>query len=169
MKTTTLVRCLVLLAIVASAAACTPYQRNGFMGGYTDLKVRPGMYAITVQGNAYTAKSTLVEYWHRRARELCNGDYMPQTSVSSTTSYSGGFSTDVMSFTRGDVEGYAVCDPHDPTDGGTAAPAIATPPATTSAPDLAVKLEGLPRGTPATHTQPSPYRANKRTVARLER
>ena len=167
----TLTPCLLFVSILASAAACTPYQRNGFMGGYTDLKVRPGMYAITVQGNAYTAKSTLVEYWHRRARELCHGDYMPQTSVSSTTSYSGGYSTDVMSFTRGDVEGYAVCDPQDPTDSGKVAPPPpdAPPPAMTSGPDLSVELEGLPRGKPARIVRQSPHHQSKRTVARLER
>jgi hypothetical protein len=61
-----------LIAVLVLVAACaTPYQRKGFRGGYSDQQIGPGRYLISVDGNGFTSRSTIVEYQYRRASELC--------------------------------------------------------------------------------------------------
>jgi hypothetical protein len=43
----------------------------GFRGGYSQVWLGEGMYAVSFKGNAFTPASTVFEYLYRRAWELC--------------------------------------------------------------------------------------------------
>lgn len=62
-------------ALLICAASATPYQDKGFRGGVSHRAISPGTWSITAAGNGFTSRSTLVEYTHRRAGELCPGGY----------------------------------------------------------------------------------------------
>jgi hypothetical protein len=50
---------IVISAYVLLLSGCvTPYQPNGFAGGYTDFETQPGIYYVSFQGNGYTSKET---------------------------------------------------------------------------------------------------------------
>ena len=56
----------------------TPYDKARWydgVGGYEDEKISDGIYKIKFTGNAITASEKILSYWHRRATELCNGNY----------------------------------------------------------------------------------------------
>ena len=62
--------------VVCSFAACihgvpTPYQTKAGNGGYTDSALDDSTFVIAVAGNAATERVTVLEYFHRRAKELC--------------------------------------------------------------------------------------------------
>lgn len=65
----------VVAALVVCAASATPYQEKGFRGGVAHRQLGPNSYSITAEGNGFTNRSTIVEYTHRRASELCPGGY----------------------------------------------------------------------------------------------
>ena len=65
---------IVVLACILLLSGCvTPYQPKGFAGGYTDFATQPGIYYVSFQGNGYTSKDTVIQYWHQRAAEICKG------------------------------------------------------------------------------------------------
>jgi hypothetical protein len=53
------------------AGCATPYQANGFRGGYKDVHIQDNIYYVTFFGNAWIDTGTAVQYFHRRAKELC--------------------------------------------------------------------------------------------------
>lgn len=97
-----------MLGLLLSLGCATPYQPKGFTGGYADFIVRDGMYCITVNGNGYTGRDTLMEYWHRRARELCGGDYDFQSDTSTDTTVST-VNGNLDTTHRHVISGYATC------------------------------------------------------------
>ena len=69
---TRLIRITVLLALGATLGGCaTPYQPNGIRGGYKDTHLHDNVYYVAFGGNAWIDKGTAVQYFHRRAKELC--------------------------------------------------------------------------------------------------
>jgi hypothetical protein len=76
---------MIVLGLLLGLGCVTPYQRTGFTGGYDDTKVREAEHFIEVRGNAFTSKTTLVNYFHRRARELCAQEGFDDYSYSATT------------------------------------------------------------------------------------
>jgi hypothetical protein len=54
-------------------ACATPYQPIGFRGGYSDFEVEPGIHYVVFEGNAHTGHAVVMQYWHRRAGEICDG------------------------------------------------------------------------------------------------
>lgn len=89
-------------------ACVTPYGPKGSMGGYTDFPVGNGEVAITVEGNGYTDRTTLMQYFHRRAKEICGHDYTFRTEVDSTTSLAG-HGNHISTVSRHSVAGYVKC------------------------------------------------------------
>lgn len=82
--------------VVCSLAACihatpTPYQPKAAHGGYTDSALDDSTFVIAVVGNAATERVKVLEYFHRRAKELCTSkgftDYrvLEQQATSNTT------------------------------------------------------------------------------------
>lgn len=50
----------------------TPYQPNGFRGGYYDYRAgKKNVYIVGFRGNGYIAASTAGRYAHRRASDVC--------------------------------------------------------------------------------------------------
>lgn len=81
---------------VCSLTACipavpTPYQPKAANGGYTDSALDDSTFVIAVSGNPSTERVTVLEYFHRRAKELCTSkgftDYrvLEQQATSNTT------------------------------------------------------------------------------------
>lgn len=62
---------IVFCLLPISIRCATPYQPAGFTGGYSDFKIGPGKYMVTVNGNGYTSAATVRSYAYRRAREIC--------------------------------------------------------------------------------------------------
>jgi len=67
-----------LLSITVSCAALagcvmkpTPYQPMAYAGGYRDTHIHDNIYYVTFKGNAFLDTGTAVQYFHRRAKELC--------------------------------------------------------------------------------------------------
>jgi hypothetical protein len=72
----TMPRYILTLIMAISISSCiTPYQKMGFRGGYKNTQVQPDLYFIEVQVNGFSGKTRAVEYWHKRASELCPGGY----------------------------------------------------------------------------------------------
>lgn len=61
---------IVTLSVVVVGCA-TAYQPKGFTGGYEEVEVKPGVFFLEFEGNGYTSLPTVVQYWHRRADEVC--------------------------------------------------------------------------------------------------
>lgn len=118
-------------ACVAFGAACvTPYQPQGLGGGYDDRRLGPTLFFVKIKGNGFTGETTLVEYFHRRATEICqsigfayytfdsstaaNTTRAPSSYSASTTYSPYGSRTEVqenprMTVTRYEVTGYVNC------------------------------------------------------------
>lgn len=62
-------RFLFLALLIVSCV--TPYQPNGFAGGYEDQRLGGGRYMVTFYGNGYTHMGTVRSYAIRRANEAC--------------------------------------------------------------------------------------------------
>ena len=69
---TRLVRITMLLVVSATVGACkTPYQPNGVRGGYKESHLHDDVYYVAFGGNAWIDRGTVIQYFHRRAKELC--------------------------------------------------------------------------------------------------
>ncbi|CAI3801875.1 CC0125/CC1285 family lipoprotein [Rheinheimera sp. MM224] len=56
----------------------TPYDKESAwdkVGGYSDKQIGEGKFELTYKGNSVTSIEKIDQYWHRRAKELCNGEY----------------------------------------------------------------------------------------------
>lgn len=83
--------CIVVFSLAACIAKPTPYQPRTALGGYTDSALDDSTFVIAVTGNPRTERVTVLEYFHRRAKELCTSkgftDYrvLEQQATSNTT------------------------------------------------------------------------------------
>jgi hypothetical protein len=72
-----------------TACVTTPYQKAGFLsstGGYEDEQLSEGVYFIKSKVNANTKPQISIDYWHRRAAELCgHSEYKAEVSTSFDT------------------------------------------------------------------------------------
>lgn len=64
-------------ALFLSLGSSTPYQKQGFMGGYSDQQIGRNTHLISVEVNGYTSQSTAMRHAYRRAAELCPGGFTP--------------------------------------------------------------------------------------------
>ncbi len=76
-------RIIFMSVLVFSVAGCgTGYKKGGFTGGYDEEKVSDTVFWLRYSGNGFTNKSTVLDFWNRRAKELCNSeDYEENASV----------------------------------------------------------------------------------------
>ena len=75
-----------LMAVVVLLSACNttygPASALGGTGGYTDKKVGENQFYIESLTNVSTGPEKALEYWHRRASELCGGrQYTPDVKL----------------------------------------------------------------------------------------
>jgi len=79
-----------LFVVLILSGCATGYQKYGWTGGYKEKPLGENKYELTYQGNGTTSYATVSEYWHRRAKELCNdGEYSHEfTNTESNIAYS---------------------------------------------------------------------------------
>lgn len=63
-----------LIAITVVGCA-TPYQPQGLTGGFKDFEAQPGVHYVSYRATAFTDLDTTIQYWHRRAAEICPSGY----------------------------------------------------------------------------------------------
>jgi hypothetical protein len=61
---------LVLMAVILLCACSTPYQRDGFRGGHSDLLLDSNTYRVSFRGNGYTSSDKVETYLLYRCAEL---------------------------------------------------------------------------------------------------
>lgn len=95
----------------------TPYQPDAFTGGYKDAHIRDNIYFVEFNGNGYTPQTTVIQYFHRRAKEVCqqNGyrtykirgerDISTQVAIGSA----GVGSVNVSTINKPAIAGYVEC------------------------------------------------------------
>ena len=57
-------------AIIFLQACSTPYQKESFSGGYTELQLDDNVFRITFQGNAYTSRENTSDFTLLRSAEI---------------------------------------------------------------------------------------------------
>jgi hypothetical protein len=62
------------LFLLAGCAGPTPYQKRTGGEGYHDYEIQPGVHFLSFRGNGQTTRSTVMDYWYRRAAEICGGE-----------------------------------------------------------------------------------------------
>lgn len=68
-----LMKYLILCFAFILAGCVTPYQPDGFRGGYSEQKVGNDIVAVSFRGNGYTSATTVANYVMKRASEYCEG------------------------------------------------------------------------------------------------
>lgn len=63
-----------ILFLLAGCAGPTPYQNRTGGEGYYDYEIQPGIHFVSFRGNGQTSRSTVMDYWYRRAAEICGGE-----------------------------------------------------------------------------------------------
>ncbi len=67
-----------------------PYQKFGYGGGYKEKKLEDGKYDLYSAGNGFSKKESVLENWHRRAKELCPNGYVVESSEEGVVESYGG-------------------------------------------------------------------------------
>lgn len=62
------------LPLLAGCAGPTPYQKRTGGEGYYDYEVQPGIHFVSFRANGRTSRSAVMDYWYRRAAEVCGGE-----------------------------------------------------------------------------------------------
>lgn len=83
-----------LLVLLSLSACSTPYQPQGFAGGYREQRISADQYIVSARGNAAASMDTIKTYTLRRAAELSvqNG-YRFFTILEGSQDYKTGFIT----------------------------------------------------------------------------
>ncbi len=107
-----------LVALATLLSACgTPYgpvSAFGGTGGYTDKKIAEGKYYIESLTNVPTGPAKALEYWHRRASELCGGKPYTHDAILKVDRKSNYMAPGVTSYHDWPlVTGTATCRPND--------------------------------------------------------
>lgn len=61
---------LMLLSVLLFYSCATPYQENGWRGGYSEEKVSKNSYEVAFHGNSFTSKTYVYKMLKRRCAEL---------------------------------------------------------------------------------------------------
>ncbi len=59
-----------LLCLLTIYGCATPYEPEGFLGGYRDSSIGSDQFHITVQGNGYTNTGMVEQHFYRRAADI---------------------------------------------------------------------------------------------------
>jgi hypothetical protein len=97
--------------MLAFLGCASPYQREGFRGGYSENEMGSNRWQVTFSGNAFTSESQARSYAFRRAKEVCaeNGfsDFEIQnTQDKSKTVQFGNYNTACTSNYYGQTNSY---------------------------------------------------------------
>ena len=75
-KIITIIKTTALIITISGCANFSPtaeYQPSGLTGGYRETLKDDGSYRLEFLFNGYTNPNDALNYWHRRAAELCGG------------------------------------------------------------------------------------------------
>lgn len=98
----------ILILCLLTTACASGYKQYGWNGGYKEQQLSENMYEVTYLGSATAPQDTVNEYWHRRAKELCNDDYQYRiTNVRGSAQFG-----DLLSTQQAKVEGIVTCQPN---------------------------------------------------------
>ena|SRR5512134_2495442 len=62
------------LFLQSGCAGPTSYQKRTGGEGYYDYEIGPGVHFVSFRANGKTTRSTVMDYWYRRAAEICGGE-----------------------------------------------------------------------------------------------
>lgn len=80
--------CIVLpLLFLSACSSIPPYQELTFGGGWTDEKLSEGKYSLEYSGNGFASIEGVRQMWHKRAGELCGGEYEYEYSYDGEKAY----------------------------------------------------------------------------------
>jgi len=76
-----------VLLLNAGCGGPTPYQKTDDHSGlgYSDYQVQDNIYHVFVSGVPVKDKGVYLEYWNRRAKELCEGMGFQEYRIKSTS------------------------------------------------------------------------------------
>lgn len=93
----------ILVLCFLFSGCVTQYQRNGYTGGFSDIKLNADLFEVTFNGNGYTGASTVKRYFLRRCAEVTleNGfDYFVFVDQEAYAGKYGGGSTERGTITK---------------------------------------------------------------------
>ena len=61
---------IMMAALLLSCGCATPYQENGFLGGYKETRLKKNVYRISFKGNPFTDKSRASDFALLRCAEV---------------------------------------------------------------------------------------------------
>lgn len=61
---------LLWVVIIALVGCATPYQQNGFRGGFTDTQLDKNTFKVSFEGNGYTSRDVVEKYLLLRCAEV---------------------------------------------------------------------------------------------------
>jgi hypothetical protein len=100
---------LLVITLAALLSACaTPYQPQGFAGGYTETQLDRNVFRVTFKGNGYTSRERADEMALLRSAQLAllhGFTHFVIVDGRSSTQY-GAFTTPSQSYTTGGVSAY---------------------------------------------------------------
>ena len=110
-RASTSLRFLSAMLAAGQLACATPYQHRGFRGGYSDFEAQPGVHYVAFEGNGFTSRATVAEYWHQRAAEICGGRdrYQVLSQQAASELFVTGSGGNVQSGRKPSMEGYITC------------------------------------------------------------
>ncbi len=63
-----------LEAMLVVAGCATSYQPKSFTGGYQDFRIGPNVFRVRFEGNGYTSKERVTEFFYRRCAEVARAN-----------------------------------------------------------------------------------------------
>jgi hypothetical protein len=61
---------LLSLGLIAAVGCATPYQQSGHRGGFTETRLAPDIFAISLAGNSFTSPERVSDFALLRAVEF---------------------------------------------------------------------------------------------------
>ncbi len=65
-----MIKFFMLVSVLILAGCATSYQKDGFTGGYKDMKLGQDLYQVSFKGNGYTKSDRVQKHFLHRCAEL---------------------------------------------------------------------------------------------------
>ncbi len=99
----------IILLSLLLCGCVTPYQRNNYSGGFSEMKLNSDLFEVSFRGNGYTGQSTVKRYFLRRCAEVTleNGfDYFVFVDQDAYSNNYGGSATERGTISKDFVGNY---------------------------------------------------------------
>ena len=91
----------IMLLSLLLCGCVTPYQRSGYSGGFSEMKLSADLFEVNFRGNGYTGQSTVKRYFLRRCAEVALENGFDYFVFVDQEAYSGNYG--VSSTERGTI------------------------------------------------------------------